>query len=79
MANKKQRYCVGKKQTCRLCGKDYVCDFSYSCPHCGIETIVLDFIEDKEFCSDETLIAVYVGQLRQLAKYYRTKKLEVQE
>ena len=71
------RNCVGKKQTCRLCGKEYICDYSYSCPHCEIETLVLDFIEDKEYCSDETMVGVSVGQLRKLAKYYRTHKLKV--
>ncbi len=75
----KQRNCVGKKQICRLCGKEYICDFNYSCPHCGIETIVLDFINNKEYCSDETLISISVWQLRELAKYYRTHKLEITE
>lgn len=76
---KENSYCVGKKHICRLCGKEYICDFTYSCPHCDIETLVLDFIENKEYCSDETMVGVSVGQLRKLAKYYRTHELKVLE
>lgn len=73
----KQRYCVGKKQACRLCGKEYICGFDYNCPHCEIETIILDFIENTEFCSNETMVGVSVGQLRKIKNYYKTKKFEV--
>lgn len=77
MRNNIQEICFGKKQTCRLCGKDYICDYSYSCPYCGIETIVIDFIENIKYCNDDVAVSLKVGQLREIAKYYRTKKIEV--